>query len=91
MPFSPIHEGPKSIDFDESEAPEDGIETNGQVEEVQRKETETVDVERGGVHVVVAEFGGVGLEHTVFQVPCPEVNPDVEQVQKVCHVVQAKP
>lgn len=31
MSFSAIHEGPKSVDFDKSEAPQDGVETNGQV------------------------------------------------------------
>lgn len=50
----PIHEGPETVDLDQPEGAQDTVEAYGQVEEVQRQQAETVDVERGGVHVVIA-------------------------------------
>lgn len=34
MSFSTVHKGPKSIDFDKSEAPEDGIKSDGQIQKI---------------------------------------------------------
>jgi hypothetical protein len=59
--LAPIHEGPKLVDLDQPEDPENGLEAERQVEKVERKETETVDVKRCRVHVVEAKLGGVHL------------------------------
>lgn len=79
----PVHEGPEAIDLYQPEGAQDAVEAYGQVEEVQWQQAETVDVEGGGVHVVVAQLGGVGLQDAVLQVACAEVEHDVHQVQEV--------
>lgn len=66
MTLGAVHERPEPVDFDKSEGAQDGVEADRQVEEVQRQETEAVNVEGGRVHVVRSQLGGVGLEHAVF-------------------------
>ena len=67
MPLGPVHEGPELVDLDEPEDPEDGLEAEREVEEVQRQKTQAVDVERRGVHVVLTELRRVRLEDAVLQ------------------------
>lgn len=87
----PVHEGPETVDLDQTEGAQDAVEAYGQVEEVQWQQAETVDVERGGVHVVVPQLDGVSLQYTVLQVASAEVEHDVHQIQEVRQVVQAEP
>lgn len=91
VPLCTIHERPEPVDLYQPEGAEYAVEPYREVEEVQRQETQTVDIEGGGVHVVVAQFGGVRLQDTVLQVPSAEVKHDVHQVQYVRDIVQAEP
>jgi len=86
-----VHERPEPVNFDQTERPEDGVEADGQVQKVQRQQTQTVDVERRRVHVVVPQFGRVRLQNAILEVACPKVHRDVQQVQNVRKIVQAKP
>lgn len=52
MAFCAIHERPEAVDLDEAERSENRVEPDGEVEEVQRQQTEAVDVEGGRVHVM---------------------------------------
>jgi len=47
VPLRPVHEGPKPVDLDESEAAEHRVITDGQVKKVKRQEAQAVDVESG--------------------------------------------
>lgn len=91
MPLGSVHERPEPVYLDEAERAQDRVEPDGQVEEVQRQQTEAVDVEGGGVHVVCAQLGRVCLQHAVLQVTRPEVEQNVRQVQEIREVVQAEP
>lgn len=79
------------VDFDQPKQAQGWVEADREVQEVQRQQAEAVYVERGGVHVVMAQLGGVGLEDAVFEVACPEVEQDVGRVQEVREVVQTEP
>ena len=65
--LAPIHEGPELVDLDEPEDPEDRLEAEGKVEEVEGEEAEAVDVERRRVHVVKAELRRVNLQDAVLK------------------------
>lgn len=91
VPLRSVHEGPEAVDLDEAEGAQDGVEADGQVEEVQRQQAQAVDVEGGGVHVVRAQLARVRLQHAVLQVARAEVEQDVGQVQEVGEVVQREP
>lgn len=67
VPFRAVHEGPELVDLDEAEDPEDGLEPQGEVEEVEGQEAEAVDVEGRGVHVVLPELRRVRLEDAVLR------------------------
>lgn len=91
VPFGAVHERPEPVDLHYSERPEDRVEPDGQVQEVERQQAQAVDVERSRVHVVVTQFGRVRLQHTVLQVPRAEVKQYVDHVQQVAQVVQTEP
>lgn len=91
MSFSTVHKGPKSVDFDKSEAPEDGIKADREVQKVEGEETQAVNIEGCRVHVVMPQLCPVRLQHSILQVAGSEVNANVYQVHKVGRVVQAEP
>ena len=59
--FGAVCEGPELIHFDETENPENGFEAEREVEKVERKQTETINVECGRVHVMLAKFRRIRL------------------------------
>ena len=67
VPLRAVHEGPELVDLDEAEDPQDGLEAEGEVEEVEGQEAEAVDVEGRGVHVVLPELRRVSLEYAVLR------------------------
>lgn len=89
--FCAVHERPEAINLDEAERAQDRIEADAQVEEVERQQAQAVDVERRRVHVVLPQLCRVGLQHAVLQIAGAEVKKDVDQVEKVGEVVEAKP
>lgn len=91
VPLGAVHERPEPVNLDYAERPQDGVEPDGQIEEVERQQAKAVDVERSRVHVVVAQLRGVRLQHAVFQVPRPEVKEYVDHVQQVAQIVQTEP
>lgn len=91
MPFSSVHERPEPIDFHYAERPEDRVESDRQVEKVERQQAQTIDVERSRVHVVIAQLGGVRLQHAVLQVPGTEMEKYVDHVQQIAQVIQTEP
>lgn len=91
VPFGAVHECPEPVDLHYSERPEDRVEPDGQVQEVERQQAQTVDVERGRVHVMVSQFARVRLQYTVLQVSRAEVEQYVDHVQQVAQVVQTEP
>lgn len=91
MPLGSVHERPEAVYLDEAKRAQDGVEPDGQVQEVQRQQAQAVDVERGGVHVVCPQLGRVRLQHAVLQVARSEVEQDVRQVKEIRKVVQTKP
>jgi len=68
VPLCPVHECPEPVDLYYPKRPEDGVEPYGQVEEVQRQQAQTVYVERSRVHVMVAQFDRIRLQHAILQV-----------------------
>jgi len=80
VPFGAVHERPEPVDLHNSERPEYRVEPDGQVQEVEWQQTQTVDVERSRVHVVVAQLDRVRLQHAVFQVSRAEVEQYVDHV-----------
>uniref|UniRef100_A0A182FCK8 Uncharacterized protein n=1 Tax=Anopheles albimanus TaxID=7167 RepID=A0A182FCK8_ANOAL len=91
VPLRPIHERPEPVDLDEPERAQDRVEADREVQEVERQQTQAVDVEGGRVHVVLPELGRVRLQHTVLEVAGPEVEQYVDEVQEVGEVVKAEP
>jgi len=73
VPLGPVHECPEPVDLHYPKRSEDGVEPYGQVEEVQRQQAQAVYVERSRVHVMVAQFGGIRLQHAILQVTRAEV------------------
>ena len=71
---TPVQKLPESIDLDKATDAEHGLELEAQVEEVEGKEAEEVDVEGGGVHVVLPQLHRVRLEHPVLQVGWGSIN-----------------
>jgi len=66
--LGPVHECPEPVDLHYPKRSEDGVEPYGQVEEVQRQQAQAVYVERSRVHVMVAQFGCIRLQHAILQV-----------------------
>ena len=62
-----IHERPELVDLDQAEDSEYGFEAQAQIKEVQGQETEAVDVEHGGVQVVLAQLRRVRLENAILE------------------------
>lgn len=91
MTLRSVHERPEAINLHEPERPQNRIEADAQVEKVERQQAQAVDVEGRRVHVVLAQLGGVGLQHAVLQVAGAKVEQDVDQVEKVGEVVEAEP
>ena len=44
------------------------LEVEGEVEEVQREQTQHVHVERGGIHVMLPQLRRVCLQHSILQI-----------------------
>ena len=63
--------------LDEAADAEHGLEVEGQVEDVQRQQAQQVDVEGGGVGVVLPQLHRLRLQHPVLQITCG---------QKLCQV-----
>ena len=91
VPLRPVHERPEPVDLDEPEAAQHGVESDGQVEKVEREEAKAVDVERRRVHVVLAQFAGVRLQHAFLQIARPEVEGNVQHVDQIAKVVETQP
>ena len=89
--FSAIEKGPETIDLHQTKETNHRLEADGQVEEVQGHQTETVDVESRGVHVVVSQFNRIGLQNTVFEVRRAEVEDDVENIEEITSVIEDEP
>ena len=58
--------------LDEAADTEHGLEVEGQVEDVQRQQAQQVDVEGGGVGVVLPQLHRLRLQHPVLQITCGE-------------------
>lgn len=91
VPLRPVHKRPEPVDLDEPEAAQHGIETNGQVEEVEREQAKAIDVESCRVHIVLSQFAGVRLQHALFQIARPEVKGNVKDVDQIAKVVETQP
>ena len=66
VPFGPVHKVPEPVDLDEAERAKNGIESDGEIQKVERQEAEAVDVERRRIHIMGPQFGRVRLEDSVF-------------------------
>ena len=53
VPFGSIEKRPKPIDFNQTKQSNDRFESNGQVEKIERHQTQTIDVESGCIHIVM--------------------------------------
>lgn len=91
VPFGAVHERPEPVDLNDPKRPQDRVEPDGQIEEVERQQAQAVDVERSRVHVVVAQLRGVRLQHAVLQIPGPEMEQYVDHVQQIAQIVQTEP
>lgn len=89
--FGAIEELPEAVDLDETKAAQDRVVADAQVENVERYETEAVDVEASCVHVVVAQTDRVGLEDAFFEETGAKVEQDVANVQEVGEIVEREP
>ena len=89
--LGPVEEAPEPVDFDEAEAAQYRVVADAQIQNVERHQTQTVDVEPGRVHVVVSESDRVGLEHALLEEARPKVEHYVAYVQKVGQVVEGEP
>ena len=87
VPLCAVKERPEAVDLDQPEAAEYGHKPDGQIEDVQGKEAEHVDVEDGRVHVVYPQLDAFRLQDAVVEKTSPEVKDNVEDVQKVGEVV----
>lgn len=86
-----IHERPKPVDLHQPKRAQYRIETDGQVEEVQRQQAQAVNVERRRVHVMGSQLFAVRLQDAVLQVAGPKVEQNIDQIQQIGHVVEAEP
>ena len=91
VPLSPVEEHPEAVDLYETETPKVRPESDGEVEDVQRQQTQTVDVERHRVHVVYPQFNTVRLKHPVQEIAAAEPERYVAQVHEVGRVVEHEP
>ena len=87
----PVQERPETINFYQSKTTQHRLEAYGEVEEIEWEQTQTVDIEHGGVHVMDAQLGAVRLENAVLEVASPEVEGDVKDVDEVGEVVEGEP
>ena len=86
-----VQKVPKAVDFDQPEAAQRRIEAQREVEKVQGQQTETVHVEERRVHVVLPDLARLRLEDPVVDVAGPEVEGNVQYVQKIGEVIQRHP
>lgn len=64
----PVQPLPEPVDLDKSAQPQHGLEVKREIEEVERQQTEEVNVEGGGVDVVLTQLDRVSLQHPILQV-----------------------
>lgn len=91
VPLRAVHERPEAVNLDEPEAAEHRVESDGQVEEVERKEAQAVHVKGGRIHVVLSQLRRLRLQHAFLQVARPEVEGNVQRVDQIAKVVETQP
>ena len=91
MSLRPVQPLPEPVDLHQPAEPQHGLEVEREIEEVKRQEAEEVNVEGGGVDVVLPQLDRVCLQDPVLQVSCSEVYEDVHQVNKVGEVIKREP
>ena len=66
--LSPVQPLPEPVDLHEATQPQHGLEVQREIEEVQGEQAEEINVESGGVDVVLAQLDRVSLENSVLQI-----------------------
>lgn len=89
--LGPIEKIPEPVRLQETTEPQRRPNADPQVEHVERQEGETVDAERGRVHVVTGRLRRVSPYDAVSDVTGPKVQQHVEQVARVGGVVETEP
>lgn len=91
MSFGSIEKRPKPIDLHQTKDSNDRFESDGQIEEIQRHQTQTIDVESSGVHVVMSQFDRVSLKNAFFEIGRPKVEHDIHQIEKITRIIEDEP